>query len=54
MEIKTFSDKILKINKIKRNNCPTCNKLAKEPYLPFCSKKCADIDLAKWLIDEKN
>ena len=54
MEIKNLSDQILKINKSKKINCSTCNKVAKEPYHPFCSKKCADIDLTKWLIDEKN
>jgi len=54
MEIKTLSDQILKINKSKKINSSTCNKVAKEPYHPLCSKKCADIDLTKWLIDEKN
>ena len=28
--------------------CPICRKPAAEAYLPFCSKRCADIDLAKW------
>lgn len=29
--------------------CPICRKLAAEAYRPFCSKRCADIDLGKWL-----
>jgi len=29
--------------------CPICGKDAIEAYRPFCSKRCADIDLAKWL-----
>ncbi|WP_414653259.1 DNA gyrase inhibitor YacG [Hyphomicrobium sp.] len=29
--------------------CPICGKDAVEAYRPFCSKRCADIDLAKWL-----
>ena len=29
--------------------CPICNKPSVEQYRPFCSKRCADIDLAKWL-----
>lgn len=34
--------------KVKR--CPICKtKEAVEQYRPFCSKRCADIDLAKWL-----
>ena len=26
-----------------------CGKVALERYRPFCSKRCADLDLAKWL-----
>ena len=29
--------------------CPICSKPATERYRPFCSKRCADIDLARWL-----
>lgn len=29
--------------------CPICHSPAAENYLPFCSKRCADIDLARWL-----
>jgi endogenous inhibitor of DNA gyrase (YacG/DUF329 family) len=28
--------------------CPICGKEATEDYRPFCSKRCADIDLARW------
>jgi len=28
--------------------CPVCRKPAVEAYRPFCSKRCADIDLGKW------
>jgi uncharacterized protein len=28
--------------------CPLCKKAAQAPHLPFCSKRCADIDLGKW------
>jgi len=28
--------------------CPICPKAAVEAYRPFCSKRCADIDLGKW------
>ena len=31
--------------------CPICEKEADEKYRPFCSKRCADIDLGKWLSD---
>jgi endogenous inhibitor of DNA gyrase (YacG/DUF329 family) len=28
--------------------CPICGKPAVERYRPFCSKRCADVDLARW------
>lgn len=28
--------------------CPICGSPAVERYKPFCSKRCADIDLGKW------
>ncbi len=29
--------------------CPTCGKSADPKYRPFCSRRCADVDLARWL-----
>lgn len=29
--------------------CPICDKDTSPEYRPFCSKRCADVDLAKWL-----
>jgi len=29
--------------------CPGCGKPAEEKYRPFCSKRCADVDLGRWL-----
>lgn len=28
--------------------CPICGKPAAESTRPFCSKRCADIDLGRW------
>ena len=28
--------------------CPTCKKPAVPEYRPFCSRRCADVDLARW------
>ena len=28
--------------------CPICGKPAQQEYRPFCSKRCADIDLGRW------
>ena len=29
--------------------CPICGKPRNELYDPFCSKRCADVDLHRWL-----
>ena len=29
--------------------CPICKRPPDTKYRPFCSKRCADVDLAKWL-----
>lgn len=29
--------------------CPICGKLAVKAHRPFCSKRCADVDLNRWL-----
>jgi uncharacterized protein len=29
--------------------CPLCGEPTDEPFKPFCSKRCADIDLNRWL-----
>ncbi|MBI1359559.1 MAG: DNA gyrase inhibitor YacG [Alphaproteobacteria bacterium] len=29
--------------------CPICAKPAVDRYKPFCSKRCADVDLSRWL-----
>ena len=53
MEIKkTYKNRIVKLNK-KKIICPTCKKSSLNYlFTPFCSKKCSDIDLMKWLSDE--
>jgi endogenous inhibitor of DNA gyrase (YacG/DUF329 family) len=28
--------------------CPICRKPAVEKFRPFCSKRCADVDLHRW------
>ena len=30
-------------------SCPICGKDPVEKYRPFCSKRCADVDLGRWL-----
>ena len=30
-------------------SCPICGKGSTPSYRPFCGKRCADIDLGRWL-----
>ena len=30
-------------------SCPMCGQLVSAKYRPFCSRRCADLDLANWL-----
>jgi endogenous inhibitor of DNA gyrase (YacG/DUF329 family) len=30
-------------------SCPVCQKPVEKAYRPFCSKRCADVDLGRWL-----
>jgi len=30
-------------------SCPICGKDTDAKYRPFCSRRCADIDLGRWL-----
>jgi uncharacterized protein len=32
-----------------RGRCPICRAPAADAYRPFCSRRCADVDLARWL-----
>ena len=29
--------------------CPICGKPSVQDYRPFCSRRCADVDLQRWL-----
>lgn len=30
-------------------SCPICGKEGSEKYRPFCSRRCSDVDLGRWL-----
>ena len=30
--------------------CPVCGKVQDAGYRPFCSRRCADVDLQRWLV----
>ena len=52
MEIKKSKNNVIPLMK-KKFFCPTCKKSSLYPFAPFCSKKCADKDLMKWLSEEQ-
>jgi uncharacterized protein len=37
------------ISEFKGSKCPICDRSTDAKYRPFCSKRCADVDLARWL-----
>lgn len=32
-----------------KRRCPICGRAATPEFKPFCSKRCADVDLHRWL-----
>lgn len=32
-----------------KSACPVCGKPPLAPHAPFCSRRCADVDLHRWL-----
>ena len=63
MEVKYPLKLVSKYKKLNKNTnlrrssktkCLSCNKDTQKSFFPFCSKKCSDIDLIKWLSDEDN
>jgi endogenous inhibitor of DNA gyrase (YacG/DUF329 family) len=34
---------------VKARKCPICGKPTSADYRPFCSRRCADVDLQRWL-----
>ena len=48
-----MADKPLHLKIVKghsqRGFCPLCQQPAEAPHTPFCSRRCAQLDLGKWL-----
>ena len=40
---------VMKAESERRKACPICGEPAVKPFVPFCSRRCADIDLGRWL-----
>ena len=42
-----MSDNVVKLRPVRP--CPICGKHSSQQFHPFCSARCADIDLNRWL-----
>jgi len=46
------SDNVVKLKAVSKGaKCPLCKKPTADQYRPFCSKRCADLDLGQWLTE---
>ena len=43
-----ISKKPVKVVPLRNRGCPTCNAPSVAEFKPFCSKRCADVDLGRW------
>jgi endogenous inhibitor of DNA gyrase (YacG/DUF329 family) len=41
-EVRTLSPR-------RKRGCPICGRPVEAAYAPFCSRRCADADLARWI-----
>ncbi len=41
-----------KVVPLKSPKCPACGNPAEANYQPFCSARCADVDLGRWLNED--
>ncbi|MEL7030370.1 MAG: DNA gyrase inhibitor YacG [Pseudomonadota bacterium] len=46
-----MSDRFDPTKRDRAASCPVCGAPQAAPYAPFCSKRCADVDLHRWLAD---
>ena len=54
MDDKSKPANVVSLNAAKKTGkkgakCPVCAKPTENTFRPFCSKRCADVDLGKWL-----
>jgi endogenous inhibitor of DNA gyrase (YacG/DUF329 family) len=43
------NDQAAAADEAKTPKCPICGQPREPEYRPFCSKRCADLDLGRWL-----
>ena len=37
---------------VAKSQCPVCNAKRVEKFRPFCSKRCAELDLGRWFTND--
>ncbi|MFV0367130.1 MAG: DNA gyrase inhibitor YacG [Hyphomicrobiaceae bacterium] len=37
------------MSKLNKAKCPICGQPTHQDFRPFCSRRCADVDLARWM-----
>ena len=42
-------NRVAEVVPLKSLKCPSCGKPAAADYRPFCSERCANVDLGRWL-----
>jgi endogenous inhibitor of DNA gyrase (YacG/DUF329 family) len=42
-----MADNVVRLKPVRP--CPICGKPSKQEFHPFCSARCADVDLNRWL-----
>jgi uncharacterized protein len=47
LKVSIMTEKVSQVAK-----CPICKKSTEEKFRPFCSKRCADIDLGRWFDED--
>ena len=52
MSAKIISLSDVKSQKTAGTACPQCGQSAVKPHTPFCSRRCAQLDLGKWLNED--
>ena len=52
VEIKLTDGSKEKVVRLRAQRCPICDRPAEVQYRPFCSRRCADLDLGRWFKED--
>ena len=49
LNLKGFGAKMVEASSKSGGKCPVCKAATETKWRPFCSKRCADVDLGRWV-----